>query len=92
LAGAAMAWMENMDLEKELANAKARSAQSAAEGFEQWLQDPRTSALLSVLPDTGHRDFLNVLLRSAFQAGHAAGESNMVHQMLEKFMAKRRAK
>jgi hypothetical protein len=58
--------------------------------FEKWLDDPMVRLGLSLIPAGEHQDALQMLLRSAFEAGSGQGVSSVVATMVEGMIKKDR--
>ncbi len=67
---------------------KQRETTEKNAAFEKWMSDPLVRMSLSMIPAGEHQDALQVLLRSAFDAGHAAGGGAMAGTFLEAILSK----
>lgn len=59
-----------------------------SERFTKWTGKSETKLMISLLPELTtdvQRDCFTTLLRSAFEAGHDAGSSDMLNSLLTRF-------
>lgn len=69
-----------MQLETKEREAKKEFAMNSA--FDKWLAEPMTRMGLSMIPKADKDDAVKLLLRSAFDAGAAAGSGNTAGEFI----------
>ena len=57
--------------------------------FDRWISEPLVRMSISMIPAGEHKDAFKMLLRSAFDAGHGAGQGAMAGTFLEAMLSKR---
>jgi hypothetical protein len=62
----------------------------AEKSFEMFLRMPTTRLIISTLPPMQDPDALNVLLRAAFDTGHATGSGSIALALLENIFKDRK--
>lgn len=70
----------------EMLNPEARKQREISEknfAFEKWMNEPLVRMGLSTIPAGEHQDALQMILRSAFDAGHTSGQGTMAGTFLE---------
>jgi hypothetical protein len=65
------------------ASREARLKEVANRAFTGWLQQPLVKMTLATLPPSDNPDALRELLRAAFDAGTAAGQTGMAIEMIQ---------
>jgi hypothetical protein len=68
-------------------NAKIKESQQR--GFSEWLDQPLVKLSVSQVPEGNRRDEFRVLLQSAFDAGHAAGQACVLMSFIEEMVKHR---
>ena len=76
--------------EQEKQQNEALNKKSLEEGFKRFMTVDSTKLALSLVPPGDNPDALNVLLKSAFDAGHTEGQSHILIQMLERMFNRQR--
>ena len=62
-----------------------KSARDKKEGFANWMNNPMTKAMLSMLPPSEH---LEVILQACFEQGHNAGITSVMLDIVEQMVKK----
>lgn len=58
-------------------------------GFDKWLGEPSTRALLSMIPETENKDLVKLILQSAYDSGFGAGSVNATIDLMSLIMKPR---
>lgn len=66
---------------------EAKDATAKKSGFDQFMRQPLTSAVLSIMPPSEH---IEVLLRAAFDHGYMVGSAQGIVHALEAIMGPRK--
>ena len=70
----------------DVSNPEARKQREKTEknfAFEKWMNEPLVRMSVSTIPAGEHKDALQMILRSAFDAGHDSGQSATAGMFLE---------
>lgn len=62
---------------------KVREASEKSAAFDKWMNEPLVRMSISTIPAGEHKDALQMVLRSAFEAGFTTGQGTMAGQFLE---------
>lgn len=62
---------------------KSRMASDQNAAFDKWMNEPLVRMSISTIPAGEHKDALQMLLRSAFDAGHSSGQGVMAGEFLQ---------
>lgn len=62
---------------------------SADAGFAEWLEQPQTKFMMSIVPPGDHPDLLASLLRSAFDRGAQIGMTSIMIDMMLSMVRKK---
>jgi hypothetical protein len=65
------------------AEREARLKEGADKAFQEWIHRPMTRMGMSLIPAGENADAFQLLLRSAFDAGHACGQGAVMIELLE---------
>lgn len=81
-----------MENEQQIQKRTDRLKEQADKSFARWLAEPMTRMGISMIPAGEHRDTLQLLLRSAFDAGTQCGQGGFAVELLEVMFKDRRGK
>lgn len=60
-----------------------KSAEAKKAGFEQWLNQPESRALISMIPANENPDLIRLILQGAFESGFASGQVTTVVELIK---------
>ncbi len=80
-----------MTREEPVAVREQRMAEAKAKSFQDYMAKAETKLLLSMVPQLDNPDLLQTLLRGAYDAGHGAGQGNILIEMVGAMFAKPKA-
>jgi hypothetical protein len=66
-----------------------RTKEAQRSGFNRWMNEPMTRAMISMMPPSEH---LEMLLKAAFECGFGSGSIDTVINIMENMMEKRGGK
>lgn len=76
-----------MSLTSRTEQARLRMDADKSSAFDRWLNEPLVRMSISMIPAGEHKDAFQMLLRSAFDAGHGAGQGAMAGAFLESMLS-----
>jgi hypothetical protein len=76
------------DMNTRAEEVRARMDSDKSSAFDRWMSEPLVRMSINMIPASEHKDALQMLLRSAFDAGHGAGQGAMAGTFLKAMMAK----
>lgn len=65
-----------------------KSALAKKVGFKQFMDNPTTRAMLSMVPPMENRDILDALFQSCFEQGYNAGVASVLIDVIESIIKK----
>ncbi len=68
------------------------SKDASEKAFQAWLNKDETRLLLSIIPETGHNEIFQGILRSAYSAGYLTGQAFLGLAMVQDLFESRERK
>jgi hypothetical protein len=72
-----------MSIETKSEELKRRDDAAKRRGFELWMENPMTKALISTLPPIENFDMFRALLQACYQTGYDMGVGTAMSQIVE---------
>ncbi len=73
----------------EIESRRAKMKANEEEQFNNWIAKSETKLMLSMIPQAENPDVVKLLLRSAYDAGNAAGGANVMIEVVEAMLKDR---
>lgn len=66
-----------------------KSAYAKKTGFDEWMKNPMTRALLSTIPALENKETLQALLQACFDSGYGSGVASVILDIIENTFKKK---